>query len=212
MPLNLNDLLPQVTIAAINCPDNTARLYLRDAARKFARDSLLWDVRLGSTEVMAPDDYDTPIIVPVPSPADDADPDFTLPTNPSGVIVLITRVTLDNEAPPEGFDEPFSYDKVTQELKLSPRWVTNAGTIEVWAALQPVRDTSTVPDIFDEWEEAIRLRALHDLLMMPGRDWSDTGAAARYNREYSIQVNRASARRAQGQVSRNLHSDPIPFL
>ena len=367
MALDLNELVPQVIVSATNCPDTTALLYVRDAARKFARDSLIWDVLLGDADVEPSDDLNTPIVLRVPSegsgggnggatptptqftgtvysaqrpagatasdftegdflggndrtftgtsvdiatsaasedevvgiavpagggrvlqigeldfgghinpfaeriralfaptlgagdvvlmiggaqfyvydsiqaidqfllgdisyrltlagpasmPVDQVDlvdpvddtRDFILPTDPSGVIVLISTVKLDNEAPPQGMREPFMYDKVTKELRISPRWVRSAGTVEVNAALQPVRGTDMVHDIFDEWELAIRARTLFELLKIPGKDWTDPKTGKEYQRDYLEQVSRASARRAKGNTTMSPLAEPIPFV
>ena len=222
---SLYDLVPQITLFAQNCPDPIAIQYGRDASRRFARDTKLWDVSLGSTSVSpptpGPGGLVPPLRVAVPSVdtegEPDADGDFVVPTD--GVVYAITRVTLDGmdaEDVPHNalrrLRQAAEYDKGQGLLVLDPGFVTHSGTLEVRAALQPTLTANTIPDTFLEWDIALRSLAIHLILNIPGRDWSDSQNARIYYRQYQDQVAMANNRRSRHETDLPLRTGHNIFV
>lgn len=61
------------------------------------------------------------------------------------------------------------------------------GVLEVKTVVQPKRTIVEIPEMLsDKWFDAIRLGAMHRLLMMPNKDWTNGRAAADYEVRYLI--------------------------
>ena len=74
-------------------------------------------------------------------------------------------------------ENPYSYDKITSVLSINPRAVSQESELEVRASFQPNDAATEVPDGLTEWKLAFIDRALYEIMLMPGKDWTDPETA-----------------------------------
>lgn len=72
---------------------------------------------------------------------------------------------------------------------------TQAGVLQIRTIVVPTSTMTDVPNFFyDEFHDLWRFGALHRLLKMPGRDWTDTQMAAFYLEQFNDGVKVAKSR------------------
>ena len=206
MPTNFLDWTSEIVNRASGCPEPLIEVALRNAVRQFCRDSGIWEVSIGTEEIVPPAAGAETIDVEITDESE-----FTLPANTR--IIRIADVKLngtalkDRELGPG--ERPFRYNNFTKTLSINAGLVNESGTIEVFAVLRPTDDVATIPDALDEWKLAIIEHTLQELLMMPNREWTDRLGAADYRRTYKLKVAEATVDKSQEGTGMPSHSARI---
>ena len=211
MTTQLEDLVPHVSGHLKSAPEGTVVNQMRRAARQFARDSMIWDKRLGSTDVT---ESSSTLSINIPSvrPADLPDgtewtADFSLPAESS--LFNLSLITLDEDVPREKF---VKYDKVTSLLHLHPCLLTKDQELVVWGILQPSQTAESLPDFFVEAGiEAIAAYTIWEMMRMPDQVWSSSGDSWRFEKQYEQRLSEIKVSKARNETNDSITLDPIPF-
>lgn len=79
-------------------------------------------------------------------------------------------------------------------------------------ALKPTRTAVSVEDIiYEDWFECIEHGALHYLMEIPGKDWSDMSMSAYHGRHFNFHIQRAKAYVTKGNVRGVVHAPKVFF-
>jgi len=207
---DIADLIPDVRTNVASVSEPMTERYLRRAARRFLRDSRVWEVVLGSRELVEadiPDDGDEAEFV-IPSA------DFVIPTGG-----YVNRITDVSHTPATGRaviipPERRRFDVVTRNLILSPDLGLSAGdTLKVSAILETDRASDFVPDFALQMHgEAIADFATAELLSMPSTAWSNPTLAGIFMRRYDQRVADATVLRGRAGTRRRIRVTPVPFV
>lgn len=257
----LRDLIPEVRTHLSGAPETTVLLYLRQAAKQFCKDSLIWEVPIGTLDVQpnvnsrlvyqlynghnvkgawsagdwAVDDIVTSngarylclvtrTAADTDPPADDAvgwmEVAFVAPAQ--AYITAIEKVELEVTSDPEprplerlaeGLPRPYTFNIKTGELTIRSGAITAAGTLEVFAQLEPTRAATTLPDFLVElWGVGIAEYAIFQMFLMPKQEWTDPALAEIFRDKYKRRVAEATELRAREGTSGGIEVSPIPFV
>lgn len=209
MAKQLGVLVPEVSVHLTNSPDSTVLVYLRRAAKQFCNDSGVWRHKLGTKAVTVPTDQDSETRYAVPSTDnEEADRDYTIPEH--SYLSAITRAKLGRD-----YLEPeqYSYDIVNNELVIYPRTIMQAADLELWGRLEPTKEAPSIPDfLVERYSEGVCSYAIHEMMMMPNKDWSDPALAMQYRKKYEERVSEARVLVARGGTNKPITVEPIPFV
>ena len=160
---------------------------------------------MGVGTIEPSDDFDEAIEVSVPSV------DFVVPD--MALIHDIENVKIDGGPITERVNEnPYSYDKLTLILSVSPRAVSQESELEVFASFQPNDQATDIPDGLIEWKAAIVDRTLYELLLMPKRDWTDPATATVHLKDYKVRIGEGTVAKARQSSRLPVRSARIAFL
>lgn len=185
---------------------------IRRAAIRLCEDSTIWREDLAPADIVVGED------------------DYTI-TPPSGTRVVSLISVMINKVPIATYTEeeldvidygwrngtdgtPFAYiipepNRFKFNRKPDTAYV---GGLVVRVALKPTETATGVDDIlFNDWRECIRNGALHYLMEMKGKPWSDPVEAKRYGFTFNSQIQRATARITQGRHRKPVRAVMQPF-
>lgn len=186
----IEELLPDVLMAAPGCPDMTAERVLSRSARQFCMDTHAWRHTSDSLAVIQ----------------GIAEVELYLPAG--ATLQRVFWATLDGQrltglsrAEPRGDPgrpQGFAVASDGQRLQLDrvPEGNYLANGVVLHAALAPKRGTALLPDELEPFLDVIAYLAIGHLLAMPSQEWSDRRGASDAMSLYHQQSIRA---RRQGQ-------------
>ena len=134
-------------------------------------------------------------------------------------LVTIDDVLIDGESlrarEQDGDEAPFVYDAVREELVLNVRQLPYGGgdtsSIEVFGVFQPSLTANRLNHVFSAWSHAIRTLAVHWMLLMPNREWSDPRLAMRFRSDYLQMVSDAYVARGRQFTGRVIRAKRSTF-
>ena len=225
----------EIGVRLPGCPEPVILAALRRGAQKFAGDTRLWRVSLGSGAVpaaAAQGPRETSVTVPGST--------FALPDYSAGltdtaeieaargiktVILNIAEVRLQNgdgtpaEPPLEDRtsdrddDRPYAYDQFDERLTFYEReLVDSGGTVEVFAVLGPTDAATHLPDALARWKLGMFDWALYELLVMPKREWSDRTLGLHHWREYQRRVGEGTVAKSARGTGRPRRTARLPLV
>ena len=232
MTVTFEALYPTVAPYVSGCPEPTVDALLHEAAQQFARDTRLWEAKLGSTTLPAPADVEDPISFLIPSAAEDsdgnavavADRDFNLPAESQIIALSRYRFTqtggsvFDTEkGDVPGEDDVFlangtQFDLETnlfaiwrdENFENNQQHFSVGGELEVWASLEPTTNAVHLVTTLERYATAIKDWALHELMRMPKTSWYDFNGSSRSRTAYNLKVAEATRIKAKGRARQPL--------
>lgn len=197
------DLIPQVLASATMAPNQMVIRYIRDAAREFCRTTRAWKAD----------------VLNLTATADTANVTVTPPTD--GVLIDISSAVLDENAP--------LIKKTRKQLDVAfPKWRTETGMpthitmsetrndillvkvpastytsmLDVNGVFMPSLTATTLDDtLVDTYGEDIVNGALHRLLRLPNKPWTDINQAQFYGILFDDAVCCARSEAADGNMT-----------
>jgi|AntRauTorckE6833_2_1112554.scaffolds.fasta_scaffold03919_7 hypothetical protein len=176
--MKITDLLPQVMPDVPGCPRATVVERLIQAARQFARDSLVWDVELDRLQVTA----------------EQTSVDLFAPTD--GEVEVITSAEIDEESVAHRWDG--------ETLTLPERH--RAGLLIVRAALQPLLTATQLPAPLARWPEPIIDYARSRLLSMPRQEWTSLELGFAFRQQYEGRLTDARVERSRSRTNQPIRT------
>ena len=199
MPVDFDDMIPDVRTHLSGAPETTCIHYLRRAAQQFCEDSGLWQVSLGS-DMIDPLTGDADYFeITIPNA------DFPLPSGAQ--LLRVSRVTFEDDE-----IEEISFDENTQKLRFPSMTVLQTGVLEVVAVLGPTDDADDVPNSIGRHRKAIADHAIYEMGMMPNQQWSmGPGAARLFMRSYNQRLAEGTVGKARKGAERRVKVPLSPF-
>lgn len=205
MATNLTEFVKIVTPHVTGCPESTAIKAIRDAINRLCEDSLIWrdDIPAGDI-VIAVDDYT--ITPPVGTRM------ITIQSlmYDGKEIHKKTEDWLDkndygwragNTGDPSAIVQ-YGPDRI--KLNRVPAATITDGLVPR-VILKLSDDATTVDDmIYSDWRECVMHGALHALMQIPKKDWSDINLSVFHGKHFNFQIQRAKARARMGFSQQNL--------
>lgn len=210
----LDDLIPEARTHLSGVPEETVELYLRRAAKQFCRDSLAWDVSLGTRVLAAAPAATARYRLYLHGEA--GAEHFIAPGEAYINRVSQVRFTPSGSTPDSKRDvleeDLYAYEHATRDLILYPGALSGAGTLDVNAVLEPARGAETLPDFLVELRgEGIVEYAIFELMTMPKQEWSDPELAALFKAKYDARVNEATVDKAREGTRKGIELAPFEF-
>lgn len=208
----LDELESAVKTHLSGVSEPTILRYLRRAAQQFCQDSKIWDVNIGSKEVMPDATPNLRRRIAVPSTAE-GDSSFVLPDQSYLNAVSRVRYALSPSMEPKNLaDSQWSYDIPTRELVLEPGAIFQTMTLHVDAILQTSASATQLPDWMAElWGEGISDYCTFEIMSMPKQEWSDPELAGVFKAKYDARVTEATTIKARKGSTQSIEVTPIPF-
>jgi len=167
------------------CPQALIKVELLRAAIQFCKDSWIWQ-QDEEKEVL--EDGDTITI--------------TLETGSeiAGMQILLDGV------------EFIEYTRADNVVTLDDA-VTSDTTFNVTSMLRPTRAATSLPDLlYNEWFEAIESKAKAELMLMPGKPWSDSQLAGINQKKYLHELGEAKIKARKVNDQTDLRVFMRPFI
>ena len=183
--MTYDELVDEILPDAPGCPRMTVRDRVRDGARQFARESLVWDVEAERRT------------------ADSGETEFDLILPREGQFWTVTAVEIDEKP------VAHEWDREERIVRL-PRG--RRGELVIRVALEPKDGQASLPQALAEWSEAIKDYARYRLMVMPGQEWTQPEMGMAYRRQYDDRVNDARIRKARSHSTQPLRTAPQPFI
>lgn len=209
---SLIDFREQIILHAAGCPDFVIEAAVLRAARAYCKDTRIWQDQPGDEETLTIDEHETDTVytlsLPDYVPADPGPPEVP-EVQSVRAIIGISNVICNDYAMVPG-DE---YAKDIQDAKIvfatAP---TLSDVIKVKRVYQPAKDAPTLPDfLLEDHEEAIASKAVSELLMMPGKPWSNPAAVGDFRARYNGLVDETIAKAMKGGTSKSLSAKAKEF-
>jgi len=183
---NLSDLYPLVTPELPGCPLPLILQRIRKVIIEFCRDSQAWEYDLDPINVRdGTTDYDLDL--------DTAE----------AVIDQIQEVLLEDSEIFQGEDFIMA-SPVLLSLIEEPSADVDGG-LEVTVSLRPSRTATTIdPRLFDDWADCWAAGVKAELMVMPGKPWTDQSLSRFYKAEYHKGLSQAKNRAATGDVNQTI--------
>ena len=209
MPVDLDDLLPEVRTHLPGVDDPTAQLYLRRAAKRFCQQSRVWQQLLGTKTVGPPADPEAKVRFPIPSVGEAVTPDDGFVVPDDAYVHSIFRVLLDDDPVAE---RRYYFDLTNRHLVLEPGTLIQDGAMKVGAILEPTRAAETLPEfIAEQWSEAIIDYAIFEMMSQPKKEWTDPASARTFLAKFQRRVAESRVSISREGTEDSIVLDPIPF-
>lgn len=194
--VSFDDMMPLITPFAPGCPTVVIEMHLAESAAKFCDKAKIWRIDI---------DVDT-------TTAGEPDYEVDLPSNTKLADVLffkvdgrlMTRVTDRLQEPSDDQAAPNSFAIYNDNLiRLYPT-PDAAYSFKGTAVIKPSVRAKGIDDfLFETHRRVIAYGALAELLMIPGKDWSDASLATFYENKFNDGVIEATARDSRKVKKRN---------
>lgn len=203
----LADFIPLATIELPTCPPNVIIQALRTSARHFCITTEIWQKELAAIDVVAS------------TAAYTLDPATTLEEEPEVRRIMWAKISGGCELPIEGYHLSFNdalvipaFQLVFETAYIPTTSVTGGLTTKV--VLVPDGETDSLSTtIVGQWGDGILAGALWQLLMFPGKPWSNTDRAAYWREILDASLNSAIRERVVGHRNGSLRAtNPMGWL
>lgn len=140
--------------------------------------------------------------------------DFVSPA--ATYITRLSRIRIEpgnNERAYDLSDTLYAFNIINRTVTIDRGAITrDQGILTIDAILEPQTNTQIVPEwLVELYGDGIADYAIHEMMMMPNREWSAPAMAGRFYSKYQQRVSEATVQKARRGTRRLIRLDPIPF-
>lgn len=193
MSVSLSSCIKQIRKSALNCPGFVAEDALLDAAKAFCNQTWAWQYSDELSIVSGEDEYTLSDEIYLPQMSE---------------IIGIVEAKDDNDA---------EYTAFTADLN-ADTWIeddepTSSFDLTVTVALRPSNDATYLQDfLYDKHLDALNAGALANLLMQPGKDWTNPQLAQVFDRRFQHAVAVERRKKTKGYTNKSLQVQFRTFM